>query len=1475
MSIKTLPRNLRHAAIGLAIAANALAATTDLATGPLVTTSSTSVLPNLMLMMDDSGSMDWDYMPDTGRYPYIIFDTNKYGYASSQCNGVYYDPNITYTPPLKADGTSYPNSSFTSAWMDGFKTNLGSINLSTTFSLGLYQSTSSSTAVNAGGGAAYYYKYVGSQTGASQKKYYDSSSTFYNECNTLAADGPSATLTLSGTQNTSVSSIKVGGVELMSGPTTSSTSASTVASYVASKISAIGYSATASGSKVTIVGPASAATQTPVITSTSNGMTITATSFAPFVKVTVSSTSGPGGTDERTNFANWFSYYRTRLNMMKSGTGQAFRSIDNHYRVGFATMNNNGGSKFLNPGTFDSTQKSAFYTMLYGVSANNSTPLLKALSRVGQLYAHKLPNNSLNGVAAADPVQYSCQQNFTILSTDGFWNDATNYDLNGNAVGNQDGGLPPPYGDGGRTVVTERTPTTTTTTTTTPRTVVDQSTRVDRTTTVSSRSRTDTYQKKNVSIGASCGGGKRWVTTKIYSGTTTETESTPTYSDQQYVIQTTTQYLDTAVTTTTSTRTVVKTDGVVTSDTTTVTTSGPTTSSTITSGPTTVTTASGSPATSTGAATSSYSPPIASIGWTQDSSSTVCIFSPGASTTYTLTAAGAWGATTTEAPTTTTGTVTHTSGYPRTTTGSPSTTTSDPVTGATTTTTSTTGGTSDTLADVAMYYYKTDLRNDSLGNCTGALGNGTNVCENNVPRSSYDTASWQHMTTFTLGLGAPGRMVFDPNYMTQTSGDYYSVKNAVPANPASGVCSWGAAGQNCTWPTPNSNGTPENIDDMWHAAVNGRGAYFSATNPSTLATGLANALAGVSARLGASAAATTSNPNVTSGDNFVFSSTFTTVNWDGQLVRQQLDLATGAVSATEDWKAQEKLDINTTRTIYTYDSAAANHLKSFDWSSLSASEKNYFSLSNISTLSQFCTTGATCLNSSAQAAAAGENLVNFLRGDRSNEGVDTDTSKYFRQRTHVLGDIVNAEAVYVKTSLYTYADAGYSAFITANKSRQGMVYAASNDGMLHAFDSETGVERWAYIPSFVLPNLYKLADKNYGNLHQYFVDGTPVVGDAYFGGSWHTILVGGLNGGGRGYYALDITDPAAPSLLWEFSHTNLGYSYGNPVITKLSNGTWVVLVASGYNNVSPGDGKGYLYVLNAQTGAIIGSPISTDIGDSSSPSGLARIAAWVNNPMVDNTAQRVYGGDLLGNLWRFDLNTGTKQLIATLKDDSNKAQPITVKPELGEVGGNAIIYVGTGRYLGTTDLADQGQQSFYAIKDNLGNTSYGSPRSAAGFIKQTQTTTTCPSNTPPGICSPGEMVRTSTNNTVNFATDNGWYIDLPNAGERDNTDPTLALGTIGFTSNVPDNSACNTGGYSFRYFLDYRTGGPVSTAGSVVAVKLGNAIGTRPVFVRLPTNTVVELTRLSDGTTVTSNVPIGGAGTNTRRVSWREIAIDK
>jgi type IV pilus assembly protein PilY1 len=411
-------------------------------------------------------------------------------------------------------------------------------------------------------------------------------------------------------------------------------------------------------------------------------------------------------------------------------------------------------------------------------------------------------------------------------------------------------------------------------------------------------------------------------------------------------------------------------------------------------------------------------------------------------------------------------------------------------------------------------------------------------------------------------------------------------------------------------------------------------------------------------------------------------------------------------------------------------------------------------------------------------------------------------------------------------------------------------------------------------------------------------------------------LVGGLNAGGSGYFALDITDPTKPKALWEFTDPNMGYSYGNPQITKLADGTWVVLLTSGYNNVpSPngpqatGDGLGHLYVLNANSGALI-RDINTSAGSAGTPSGLARISAAVKDPASDNTTQAVYGGDLLGNLWRFDINNNIgssqtayeAQLITTLKDASGVVQPISVKPEVGIVSNFVVIFVDTGQFLGVPDLSSSQVQTMYAIKDPMTVSASvtpstpiyaNSPRAAtcasltstSCFVQQIASLTTCPTGSPASICTGLAPVMTGTSKTVSFSTQSGWFIDFPNTGERGNTDPVLALGTLGFTTNTPSTAnSCSVGGFSYNWFLNYANGSAVSTSTTgVISTELGThnadgsmsstAFATSPTYFTLPDGTVKDLTCLSDGTCVESTPPIGSGGGSTRRTSWRELIL--
>ncbi len=815
-------------------------------------------------------------------------------------------------------------------------------------------------------------------------------------------------------------------------------------------------------------------------------------------------------------------------------------------------------------------------------------------------------------------------------------------------------------------------------------------------------------------------------------------------------------------------------------------------------------------------------------------------------------------------------------------------------------------GSIDSLADVAQYYYITDLR-PGMDNTVPRLGEGI----------EDDRAPWQHMTTFVVGLGVSGTVNYQENYKSATSGDFSRIRRYDVDADGSLPINWPI------WP----NGTnlsqlqyndPRSIDDFWHAAVNGRGKYFSASDPQSVVDGLKEALSGIKAQAGAGSGASTSSLTPTAGDNIAYTASFTTLDWTGEVQAQEVDTTTGNLSSTVKWSARSLLDAKVgdecdSRKIYARN-PATNALVDFTWNTVACDSTSGLPSGGASTglteAMQALFTGSTVTSGLSQypfmsdgsagtidqrSATTGANLVNYLRGQRKREGYVVNSAKLYRARAHVLGDIVNSQPAYVKAPSQFYQDAGYDTFKTNNKARTPMVYVGANDGMLHAFYapvnssdtnySKAGQEAWAFVPQPVMGNMWNLADMNYADRHRFFVDGSPISGDVYVGGQWKTMLVGGLNNGGNGYYALDVTNPAAPKAMWEFNMSatcasnpngatgdcNLGLTYGRPIITKLRNGAWVVLVTSGYNNVDKGDGRGYLYVLDAGSGEII-QRIATSAGSTATPSGLKEINAFVNNYTYDNTAERVYGGDLLGNIWRFDINdvippTGYESMrLATAKDKDGNAQPITTRPELAEVNGVTMVLAATGRMLSTDDLTDTSQQTVYGFQDPLSSTEplYSDMRSQLKGLKLVQSGSGSSATRTIECASSAEGACTQTV---------GWYIDLPDGGERVNVDMLNVLGTLVFASNVPSNTMCSGGGYSWLNYVDLITGQAVSSSeGRVTSVQFfSNSVVVGLSVVGLPDGTFRGLGRDASGGTRSLPVPVGSPPPQGKRISWREL----
>jgi type IV pilus assembly protein PilY1 len=804
------------------------------------------------------------------------------------------------------------------------------------------------------------------------------------------------------------------------------------------------------------------------------------------------------------------------------------------------------------------------------------------------------------------------------------------------------------------------------------------------------------------------------------------------------------------------------------------------------------------------------------------------------------------------------------------------------------------------LADVALYWYNGGA-NSGVASLRTDLEDWTK--RGLVPAASGDNQRL-HMNTYALGLGVDGIMNYEANYDTLPApgGDFFNLKNAVTRG-----CPWNNNGA-YNWPDPKTSDSggsaayQSRVDDLWHAAINGHGKYFSASDPTQVVQGLSTALSNIQIRVGAAAAAATSTPNISQEDNDIFSSTFTTVKWFGELSDRKIDPATGIVGTDVAWTTSDTVGLKVgttsdTRIIKMLDTATPLTLKDFSYAAMNATERGWFD-NKCGVLSQ-----CAALTADNQAIAnSGTNIVNWLRG-RQAYADDSVLRAYARtDKTPagasgplpiVMGDIASSKPAYMREPRRGYASTAYGTFKTTWKTRAPTVFVAANDGMLHALNAKTGEEIWAYVPRITMKKLPVQASLTYGLNHQFTTDGAPEIDDVMIGGEFKTMLVAGLNGGGRGFYALDVTDPAAPKARWELcadpavcsvSDPDLGLSFGNPQFGtwRDAGGTerWVVFLTSGYNNVpgtdgvAGGDGKGYLYVVDVATGQIL-KKTSTGAGDTGTPSGFARITAITSSPQTDPLVTYVYGGDNLGKMWRFDFTAGGTPAVLQM-GDADSTHPITTRPEvtLCEVNNRdsqgtvtagttrAVVY-GTGRLLDLGDISDVTRQSVYVLKDRGTGISSADWRNSAAMSKQTLATTDAGNYT---ISGP----------SVDLGTQAGWYYDLDqNRGERVNLDPKVVSGTLNVVTNIPTNSsACSVGGTSNLYQLDVCTGKPLlndKTDGMIGGRPLSNtAAAVGFIIVRLPSGALKLVATTADGGNPTKELP-SAKDQDARKTGWRRV----
>ena len=660
---------------------------------------------------------------------------------------------------------------------------------------------------------------------------------------------------------------------------------------------------------------------------------------------------------------------------------------------------------------------------------------------------------------------------------------------------------------------------------------------------------------------------------------------------------------------------------------------------------------------------------------------------------------------------------------------------------------------SNTLSDYTTYYWVTDLR--------PAMTNNVLI--------GKDPAPWQHMNFAALSLGTEGTL---PGVSPQT----------VEGEISAGTRTWPTVLPN-TW-QPNATG----VDDLWHAAVNARGRFVNAKTSQQLGRGIAAILSDITSPAGSNSGASFANPNLTVTNNFTYVPRFVQ-GWGGNVQKIQIDPQTAAPQAVL-WDAESALVTQTTPDI----------VNPSPW----YTRRKIVTMNESGVAVPFlrANLGPTQLATLGPDSTTQDSVIEYLRGRRSNEG---DDDGQYRVRTSPLGDIVDSQPQIVGAMSWDYwdyiegNDPGYSAFRAAYSGRPGRIYVGANDGMLHAFDDTNGQEAWAFIPRDFYRSAPPVSNDKAGLVgltyqpgglpiyaHRFYVNATPRVVDADLGGAlgWRTLLVSGLGKGGNSYFALDVTDPAAvvdenaaaAKVLWEFRNADLGYTYGRPMIVKTRAFGWTVIVTAGYNNPS---GEGKLFFLRARDGQLL-KTMTTSFGTPGSPSGLAHIAGYTKDYRNQLTEQ-IYGGDLYGNVWRFDVSDANDanwvvKKFAYLTDSGGQPQPITTQPRIDIDVTNGVdrwIFVGTGKLLHVDDLDDTQSQRMYAMRDG------------------THLTPT-PQANPPLTVADLDLVSGVAGLGPGVVATKGWYDDLP-PGQRIVKTPVTAVGLIGYISTGLPLDPCTVG----------------------------------------------------------------------------------
>lgn len=476
---------------------------------------------------------------------------------------------------------------------------------------------------------------------------------------------------------------------------------------------------------------------------------------------------------------------------------------------------------------------------------------------------------------------------------------------------------------------------------------------------------------------------------------------------------------------------------------------------------------------------------------------------------------------------------------------------------------------------------------------------------------------------------------------------------------------------------------------MWHAAINGRGQFYAVEKGEDLKKAFEQIIRTINTEVSPSITSTAlSGPNISRKNVSKFNGNYDPKNaWKG-FVKAETVGTDGSVKPDPGWEGKNTADrlddlaSHESRVILSWSdqwvNAAPKGGVPFVWADDD---------SNLSTSQKLALQKAT--NGTDEGEAAGQDRLNYIRGDRSKEGTNPSNyteSKPYRQRQSRQGDIVNSEVWYTAAPARSYAFNGYRDFIKTYKDRTPMIYVGGNDGMLHGFSAQDGTEKIAYVPQGVIPSLTRLTAPAYDQQHRYFVDGSPMTGDANTSTDptspdWRTLLVGTLGAGGRGYFVLDVTDPSnfsadnasslvvldrtrstevsPPDCTLESDSTiqaacttavtqdrDIGHITAAPVtnstsllhasqITMLNNNRWAVVLGNGYNSANQRPVLLVQYLDGNKE--LLTIPTTVDVPGTGKANDNGLSAPRLVDLNGDDRPDIAYAGDNQGNMWKFDL----------------------------------------------------------------------------------------------------------------------------------------------------------------------------------------------------------------------------------------------